>query len=144
MVLMMYLWSRLHILVLVYLDKKVWELYKLVTMLYLNLGCYGDYCWYMEDGIILELLRWFCTSSTKICCLRYPSLYLLSIVDSQLKLSLMITISHSTIYCSLRFLLLLELSSSRMSTLLDLQQRKKEKLVWCLKADKVSKKPCRK
>ena len=113
----MFLWSKLLTSVLAFSVKKVWELSRQVTMLYLSSECSGAFCLFMEDGTTLELRRWFFTFSTKTCFSLFLNLFSHSTVDFQDKQFSTITILLSTTWFSPRFHLLLEPSLNRTFTL---------------------------
>lgn len=97
----------------------------------------------MEGGTTSESQRWFSIFSTKICSSPCLSLSSPSIADSQVRLFLMITTSHFTIWSSHRCPWSSELYSSRMSISWDQLANKASRLAPYQKAETVASKiPC--
>lgn len=76
-----------------------------------SLDVYGDYCWSMEDGVILGFRNWLCISSIKIWSIHSHNLFSLSTTGTVEWLVLMI----GTCSCITHYLLWLLYAVKQLS-----------------------------
>lgn len=95
----MWTWSKRETLEWEYSD---WRVDRLRTHLISPFPILRDYTGFFSftvDGVMSEIQKWFCTSSTRICCSLYLSYSSFSLMPTVASLSSMIGTWHSTI-CS--------------------------------------------